>query len=266
MNIYLRELKAHRKSFIIWSVSMILMIVASMAKYAGLSGAGGAAGIDEIMKLMPKSLQGLLGVGVFDLKIAIDYYGVLYIYLTLIAGVHAVMLGSGIISKEESDKTVEFLMTKPVSRARIVTSKLLSALTMLVLFNIITCVSSYFAVGYYSKDSSYVVILTNLMLGMFVIQVFFTALGAFFSGLINKPKLSSAISTSILMAMLMIAIIVDIVESVSYLKYLSVFKYFDAKEIVKGGYSIAYPIIVLLCIAALTYGSYYFYKKRDLRV
>lgn len=266
MNIYLRELKAHRKSFIIWSVSMILMIVASMGKYAGLSGAGGAAGIDEIMKLMPKSLQGLLGVGVFDLKIAIDYYAILYIYLALIAGVHAVMLGSGIISKEERDKTVEFLMTKPVSRVRIVTSKLLSTLTMLILFNIITCVSSFIAISYYSKGAPYAGILTNLMLGMFAIQVFFAALGAFFAGLVNRPRLSSAISTSILMTMLMISIIVDIVESVSYLRYFSVFKYFDAKDIVKGGYSIAYPVIVLICIATLTYGAYYFYKKRDLRV
>jgi ABC-2 type transport system permease protein len=242
------------------------MIMASMGKYAGLSGAGGAAGIDELMKLMPKSLQGLLGVGVFDLKIAIDYYAILYIYLALIAGIHAVMLGVGIIAKEERDKTVEFLMTKPVSRTRIVTSKLLSALSMLVLFNVITCISSFIALDYYSKNVSYAVTLTNLMLGMFAIQVFFAALGAFCAGLLKNHKLSFAISTSVLMVMLMISIIVDIIESVSILRYLSVFKYFDAKDIVKGGYLVAYPIIVLACIAVLIYGAYYFYKKRDLMV
>ena len=43
------------------------------------------------------------------------------------ATVHAAMLGADIISKEERDKTAEFLFVKPISRNKIIISKLLGS-------------------------------------------------------------------------------------------------------------------------------------------
>ena len=103
MNIYRRELRAHRKSIIIWSISMFLLIAAAMTKYSAALGAG-AESFNEIMAQMPKSLQCLFGVGVFDLSNVLDYFGVMFIYIALMAGVHAAMLGAGIISKEDDAK------------------------------------------------------------------------------------------------------------------------------------------------------------------
>lgn len=142
MNIYIRELKAHRKSLVIWSVSMALMVAGGMGEYSAGMGAG-AEGFNDLVDTLPQSLQKIFGVGVFDLSNILDYFGVLFIYLALIAAVHAAMLGAGIISKEEREKTAEFLMVKPVSRTKIITSKMFASVTIVLVFNIVTAVTSY---------------------------------------------------------------------------------------------------------------------------
>ena len=51
---------------------------------------------------MPKSLQAIMGTNSLDLSSVIGYYGLLYLYLVVMAGIHASMLGANIISKEET--------------------------------------------------------------------------------------------------------------------------------------------------------------------
>lgn len=265
MNIYIRELRAHRKSLIIWSVSMFLLVVGGMGKYSAGLGAG-VGSMNELISQMPKSLQNLVGVGVFDLSNALDYFGLLFLYIALMATIHAVMLGCGIISKEERDKTVEFLMVKPVSRQSIISSKLLSALTMLVIFNIITYLSAILILSKYSKGVPFIEGLSKLMLAMLAMQILFAAFGAMMAAVINKPKLSSAAGTTVLLMMFMLSIMIDVTGRFDFLKYFTVFKYFDAKDILKLGYNLTFLITAVFLLFASIYGTYYFYKKRDLKI
>jgi len=265
MNIYMRELKAHRKSLVIWCVGIFLLIIAGMGKYS----AGAAAGDDsmnQLMKEMPQSLQNLFGVGTFDLTIAVEFFAILYLYLLFMAAIHAAMLGSGIISKEERDRTAEFLLVKPVSRRQIITYKLLAALTILAVFFLAALASSYGILSYYSKGAAFVPDLMKLMASFAAIQLLFLAVGAFFAGLFKNPKRSVAAATSVMMVMYMLAIIADVVENVSFLKYFSFFKYYDAKDLLKGSYSPVYPVISAVIAAALIWGTYYFYERRDIKI
>lgn len=264
MNIYIRELRAHRKSLIIWCIGMAFMAIGGMSKYSAALGAG-VGSMNELIAKMPKSLQNLCGIGVFDLSVALDYFGLMFLYIALLAAVHAVMLGAGIISKEERDKTVEFLMVKPVLRAKIITAKLLSALTMLIILNIVTFVSGFYILSKYSKDLPFAAGLTKLMLGMLVLQILFAVLGALLAAVFSKPKLSAAAGTGILLEMFMLSMVIDITGRFSFLKYFTFFKYFDAKDILKTGYRLAFPVITVILLCAALCGTYYYYKKRDLK-
>lgn len=265
MNIYKRELKAHRKSLIIWSVSMALLIAGGMGKYSAGLGAG-PGGFNEMMDKIPQSLQKLFGVGVFDLSNVLDYFGVLFIYLALMAAVHAAMLGAGIISKEEQDKTAEFLMVKPVSRTKIITSKLFAAGTIVFIFNIVTSVSSYMMLSIYANGTRFSDGLAKLMVSLLAIQLLFLAVGSFFAAVISEPKLSSAAATGVLLFMFILSVMVDLSDKLSLLRYFTVFKYFDAKDILKGGYKIAYPILSVFLLTVCIYSTYHFYRNRDLRI
>jgi len=265
MNIYIRELKAHRKSLLIWCAGMIFLVAAGMGKYS----AGAAAGdnsMNELMTQMPKSLQNLFGVGVFDLTIALDFFGILFLYILFLAAIHAVMLGSGIISKEERDRTAEFLLVKPVSRKKILTAKLLASVTILLIFFLVTYAVSYAILSYYSKGMAFENGLMKLMASFGAIQLLFLSVGAFFAGIFKNPKRSVAAGTAVMMIMYLLAVIADIVENLNFLKYLTFFKYYDAKDILKGSYSLVYPVISAAAIALLIYGAYHYYQKRDMKI
>jgi ABC-2 type transport system permease protein len=264
MNIYLRELRAHLKSTVIWSVSAFLLVLLGMIKYTAASGSS-AGNFNEMMGLLPKSLQNIFGIGVFDLAVPIEYYAVLFLYIALMAALHAVLLGNGIISKEERDKTVEFLMVKPVSRGEILTSKLFASLTMLAVLNIVIFSSSIAALSKY-PDYSYIGGLSKLCLALFGIQLLFCSMGALFAGLTKNTKLSASLSTGVLLFMFMLSIIADITEKADFLKYFSFFKYFDARLILKEGYSPVYPAVSIILAVLFVCFTYVSYKKRDMRL
>jgi ABC-2 type transport system permease protein len=263
MNIFLRELKANRKALIIWSVCMFLFVLSGMSKYTAYSSGASSDIFDE----MPSTLKALLGIGSFDVTTMSGFFAFLYPYLALTTGIHAVLLGNGIIAKEERDKTTEFLMVKPVSRSTILTSKLLVALLNVVIINLVTYISSIVMVAAYNKGKSISGEIAMFLLSMFIIQLIFLSIGALLSAFIRKPKASGALATSILFGSYVISKITDLTDSVNALNVLSPLKYFSYQKIVDGnGLSLVIVFLSLLLIAVCIVFTYIFYRKRDLSI
>jgi ABC-2 type transport system permease protein len=265
MNIIIRELKAYRKSLIIWAVGILFMVGSGMSKYAGMSGSGQS--MNDLMSEMPKSLQAIMGVGALDLSKASGYYGVLYLYLIVMATIHAVMIGANIIAKEERDKTSEFLFVKPVSRKKIITSKLVAALINIVIFNLITLVSSIMVINQYSNGEEGVAgEVSILMLGMFILQLLFLVIGTGLAAVMKNPKRASSIATGILLLTFILSIAIDLNEKLDVLKYITPFKYFEAKSMMYGGgFDTVYILLSIALIVSLTFVTYFFFQNRDLK-
>ncbi len=264
VNIYLRELKAYRKSFIIWAVATVFLVISAMSEYsASMESVGG---YNEMLSKMPESIQKLLGVGSLDLSLAVHYYGVLIIYISLIASFHAIITGAGVISKEERDKTAEFLLTKPITRQRILTEKILASLTLVVLLNIVIMVSSFATVGAFAKNQNYVTDLIKLNLSMLVLSIIFMSLGCLSASVFSKAKQSQAVSSGIILTMFIMSIMVDMLPGTDFLRWFTIFQYFDAKDIINNNMCSAYVIISVVIFIASIAGTYINYKKRDINI
>lgn len=265
MNIFIREIKAHRKSLVIWCVGVLFMIASGMGKYAGYSASGQS--INELLAQMPKSLQAIMGVGSLDLSKASGYYGILFLYLALMAAIHASMLGVEIISKEERDKTSEFLMVKPISRNKIITSKLFAALFNIAIINITTLVGSIMMVGYYSKGEEVNEDIVIVMGGMFFLQLIFLMIGAAIAAVSGKAKVAAPVTTGILLSSFMLSIAIDLNSKLEFLKYITPFKYYEAKNMMYGGgFDSVFVTLSAAVVVTLLSGTYVFYNKRDLNV
>jgi ABC-2 type transport system permease protein len=268
MNIILRELKAHRRALIIWSVCMFLLVVSGMAKFSAYSsGTSGAPTINDLLKTMPVSIKALLGFSSFDVGTMAGYFAVLALYMELTVAIHAALLGAGIISKEERDKTAEYLMVKPVSRAHIVTSKLIAALINIVVVNLVTLFSSLAVTPAYNKGKAISGEIVVTMLSIFIVQLIFLSLGALLAACMHNPKGAGSIATGILLVGYFIARITDLTDRLNFLNVLSPFKYFDEVKIVAGkGLSAGIVLLSLALVAVFCAGTYVFYRKRDLHV
>lgn len=264
MNIFLIEMKAYRKSLIIWCIGVFLMVASGMVKYVSYSSTGQT--MNDIMAQMPKAVRAIIGAGSFDLTKASGYYGLLFLYLVLMATIHAVLLGANIIAKEERDKTTEFLMVKPVSRNKIITAKLSAALTNIIIFNLVTLISSIIMVNKYSHGEAVGSDISILMAGMFMLQLMFLFIGAAIAASYKNSKKATAIAATIMMVTFILSIVIDINDKLDILKYLTPFKYFDAKNLMSSGFDPLFVTLSVVIMAILLAVTYVFYQKRDLNV
>lgn len=265
MNIFLRELRANRKSLIIWSIAILFMVLSGMSKYSAYSGSGQS--MNELLSQIPKSLRAVMGMGNFDLTKVSGFYGMFYLYMLLMATIHAALLGAGIISKEERDKTTEFLMVKPVSRGKIITEKLLAALFNVIVFNIVTLVLSIAIVGKYTSEESIKGEIVILMVGMFILQLVFLSIGTAIAAASRRPKTAASLATVVLLVSFILSSAISMNSKLEGLKYITPFKYFEAEKLLNGGgFEPVFVILSFIIIAVMVCVTYVFYKKRDLNV
>lgn len=264
MNVFLRELKANRKALIIWSACMVLLVLSGMGKYTAYS-AGGTS--SEVFTKLPYTVKALLGIGSFDVTSMSGYFAMLFLYIELAVAIHAVLLGSGIIAKEERDKTTEFLMVKPVSRTAIVTSKFLAAFVNIVILNIVSLFSSIVMVSAYNKGKDISSEIVMFFISLFIVQLIFLSIGTALSAFVRNPKASGSLAVGILLASFMISKVTDLYDKLNVLNLLVPFKYFSYIDIVEGnGLNFIIVLLSLLLAAVFFTFTYFFYRKRDLTV
>lgn len=266
MNIFIRELKAHRKSLITWCIGTFYMVAASMWKFGTEYSSNQS--LSELISQLPEAVRVILGIrGSFDLSTAGGYYGLLYYYLVLMATIHSAMIGASIISKEEQNKTTEFIVAKPVTRNEIITSKLLAGFTNIFIFNMVTTLSSIIMVEYYNKGQSITKEIIMLMIGMFILQLIFLLVGTACAAIIKNPKMSLGVTLTILLFTFMLAKVIDMNSKLERLRYFTPIKYFDAEQLLlQGGFKPVFLVLCVVTIAILFSSSYVFYNKRDLNV
>jgi ABC-2 type transport system permease protein len=132
MNMYLHELRAYRKSTIIWTCSMIGLLVFFLSMFPAFS--RDAEEFNRLIQGYPEEVRKAFGIG-SNITSFFGFYTYIFFYIVLCGSIQAMNLGISIISKEVRQKTADFLLTKPVKRKQVVTSKLLAVLTALVLQN-----------------------------------------------------------------------------------------------------------------------------------
>lgn len=265
INIYLHELGRAKKSLLFWSLGIVFLISSSMGKYQGYAVSG--VPINDLFKTLPPGFNAMFGIGKVDLTIASGFFVLVTFYLAIMLGVQAVLIGAGIIAKEETDKTAEFLFSKPVSRSQAFTAKVLAAFTALVLLNIVTAISSILIVGAFNKGESATNDILLLMPGIFFIQVMFLAIGTAFAAIMRHPKRAGQFSGVVLLATYVTSAVVDMTDKFDFLRYLTPFKYFDSKTVfVEGGYNNLYIIITVVFVVSLLIVSRVVFNKRDFSI
>src|SRR4030042_7048404 len=139
-----------------------------------------------ILDSMPPALVAAFNMQAFNLTQVTGFCGLMFSYFALLLSIAAVMWGSDIISKEERDKTVEFSLTLPVTRNRLVTSKTLAALVNCICLLLITWGISLASVQRYHPDASFYSFLSLCMLALFVVQLTFLSIGVFLGCAIKR--------------------------------------------------------------------------------
>jgi len=264
MNIFLRELKANRRSLIVWSVIVVLFVLMGAGKFQAYYN---NPEMLAVLDAMPPAMLAAFSMNALNLTTVTGFFGLMFTYFAVMLGIAAAMWGSDIIVKEERDKTVEFSLTLPVTRRRVVTAKSLAALVLCIVLLLVTGAACLASAQLYAPDAEFYSFLTRLMIALFVIEVIFLAVGILLGCALKQYRRASGLALAILLGAYFLSIFSGLDKNLDFLKYFSPFKYFDAARMlhearVDAGFLLLSAAIVVVCMV----GAYIAYQKRDLYI
>jgi ABC-2 type transport system permease protein len=264
MNIFRRELKANLKSLLIWAVIVILFVMVGVSKFSAYYH---NPEMLAILNDMPQALLSAFNMQAFNLTTVSGFFGLMFTYFALMLSIAAAMWGSDIISKEERDKTVEFSLTLPVTRGRLVTAKALAAVVNCVALLLITWGASLASAAQYQPDSNFYGFLALCMLALFIIQLTFLSIGIFLGCAMKQYKRAGSVAVSVMLGTYFLSVISALDSNLDFLKYFSPFKYFDAGVILRESrIDVGFVLLSLAIIVASMVGAYLTYARRDLYI
>jgi ABC-2 type transport system permease protein len=264
MNILIRELKANLKSLIIWGVIVILFTVVGYSKFSAYyNNPEMTAIIDDF----PSGMISAFNLKAFNLTTVTGFFGIMFTYYGLLLSIAAAMWGSDIISKEERDKTVEFALTLPVTRQKLITAKTMTALVNCIGLLLITSGIMLVMAQKYQPDREFYRFLSLGMLAIFIMQMIFLAIGIFLGCAMKQYRRAGSVAVSLLLATYFISIISSLNKNLEFLNYFSPFKYFDPVKLLhESKMDILFVGLSAAIIAVSLVGAFVSYAKRDLYI
>jgi ABC-2 type transport system permease protein len=221
----------------------------------------------EILNTLPPAMLEAFSMNAFNLTTLTGFFGVMFAYFGLLASIAAAMWGSDIISKEERDKTVEFSLTLPVTRQKVVTGKIGAALVNCIVLILITWGAVSVNALPYEPDAKFYEFVNLGMLAIFLMQLIFLAVGILLGCAMSQHKRSSAVAVSVLLATYFFSIISGLNKNLEFLKYFSPFKYFNpAKLLLESKFEVEYLWLTAGIVVVSLIGAYVTYSRRDLYI
>jgi ABC-2 type transport system permease protein len=264
MNIFRRELKANLKSLIIWGVIVILFVTLGFSKFSAYEG---NPELLAVLDNMPQALLDAFNFQAFNLTTLTGFFGVMFTYFALILSISAAMWGSDIISKEERDKTVEFSMTLPVTRSKMVTAKTLAVLVNCILLLLITLAATLANASVYQTDQQFFDFLYLSMGALFIMQLIFLSIGVFLGCAMKQHKRAGTVAVTLLLLTYFLSVISGLNENLEFLKYISPFRYFNPALLLRdASFDTTFLVLSAGIIIASLIGAYFTYSRRDLYI
>ena len=244
-----------------WKSTLILTLLFSgmAALYAGMFPA-----FEEMMVEMGESgaLDSFAFIpGYEDMASYVGFLNIeMYqIFWVLILGIIIGFLAASSIAKEIESKTIDILMSNPVSRKQIIIEKFIGLLPMVLIINFVAMLTIMMMTIAIGEDLNFwYLILTHLISLPYFFSI--VAIGLFISTLFDEKMKASVVMMAIVVAMFIFDSIAEMIPDYETLGLISLKHYFQPYNALKLGQidATANLILILVTIIALIAAMFYF--------
>ena len=226
-----REMKINFKNFIIWTSILIALFLVVFLMYPSIIKSDSMQMMDEMMNMFPEEMLKAFNMDISSIDSAFGWLKTEgFVFVLLITGIYSGILGSNILLKEESDKTIEYLNSVPVTRKKIVISKILCGIIYIILMVAILGIFNFIGLtlsGDFDRKSYILLSITPIFSSIVIFAVCL-----FLSTFTHKTKKTIGVSLGIVFASYFLNIISEIGESTEFLKYISIFTLADIRNVI----------------------------------
>lgn len=264
MNIFKFEFKGYIRSILIWTLSISAAVILYMAFFPAVQSEADA--FLELMDSFPEEFLAIFGMNT-DLPVtsALGYFGLTYSFTVIPVAIQAANYGFHMLSVEERELTADFLMTKPVRRAKILVSKFFAAWFALLFTVAAFWGSALLSLELFSGDE--VVLWKNVHIlcsTLVLFQLFFVSVGMVIS--VSLKKIPSVISFSMALGFgtFILASFKSLLSNDVW-GYFTPYSYFDYNYILINGEVEQLGLIICLAVIATSLSATYFlYQRRNI--
>lgn len=260
MTLVKHELRQGKAAFLIWTASIGFLLVICIFLFPEMKEQ--MADVNDIFASMG-SFTEAFGMDRLNFGTLIGFYAVECGNVLGLGGAfYAALCAVGMLSKEEKEKTAEFLLTHPVSRKRIITEKMIAVMLQITAMNIIIYAVSVGSIAVVGETIPWKGI-SLLHLAYYLLQI---ELGGICFGISAFLRKSSAgVGLGIAAMMYFLNLIANIADVAEFLKYITPFGYCEGADIVSDGrldgVMVAIGAVIGVCGIVIAYLKY---TKKDI--
>jgi len=254
-----RELRAHLRTFLAWSIPLAGMLALVCALQPSL--ASGPLGAK--LESMPALMRRAFGLEMVDLHSPAAYLATNALTFTIGVALFAGLLGASILAKEETLHTAELLYVQPASRAQILAGKLGAvAIYAVVVPAVLGLLSAAIlaAVAGRPIEPAFV----ELWGASAATALCFAGLGALVAASVRDARTASGAILGVVLGTYFVGMLSIMTPVTEPLRYLSPFKWNEPVAIVARGMSSLGVVIALGLGVAAAVAAVRRYTRRDL--
>lgn len=262
MKFYLQEMARGRRGLILWCLCQAALIGMGYLEFALVF--RGQSGVSAILKEMPPAFMGMMGVPKgTDFSVVGDFFLTMADFGFYVMAAYASFLGFGMVSREEMGKTVEFLLTKPISRRKILLRKYAAGLTCCIIMGAVTGLVTSLTFGL-DPDGD-LLLPTAVWAGTsLILELVYFLAGAMFAAVCKKPSRGAVCNMLFLFGSIVAGRVIDMAGLAGPLLVLGPRHYFPLPAFVREGTFGLWPWVVCAIWCVLfTVVALRGYERRD---
>ena len=259
-----REIKVNLKSFIVWLSILIGLFLVVFLIYPSIVTDENIEMMNEMMSIFPEDVLKAFNMDISGIDTAFGWLkSEGYVFVLLITGVYSGILGSSILLKEESDKTIEYLNSLPITRNEIVISKLLCGFIYIILMILVLGLFNFIGLSLSGDFDVKTYILLSLTPMFSSLVIFVVCL--FMSTFTHKTKKTLGISLGIVFFSYFLQVVSEITKDVEWLKYFSIYTLADIRNVILDGkINLIMVIVSVLMVCLFSIMTCMRYSNKDL--
>ncbi|MGM9586486.1 MAG: ABC transporter permease subunit [Candidatus Limivicinus sp.] len=260
MTLLKHELKQGFKTLAIWTASIGFLIAICLFLFPEMKGE-----MDNVSDMFSSmgSFTAAFGMDRLNFGTLIGFYAVECGNILGLGGAFfASLIAVSALAKEEKERTAEFLLSHPVSRVSVISSKLASLVVQIVVMNVVIFALSAACIAIIGEEPAWKEICL-LHLAYFLLQLELAGICFGISAFLRRGSLGIGLGIAAIMYFL--NIIANISEKAEFLKVITPFGYAEGADIVSNGSLDGKLILIGMAFALIgVAAAYFWYSRKDI--
>lgn len=264
MNIFRWEILRNSKSLTVWTGFLVLVQLMYNALFPTFGNEGEL--FASKVKLLPKVFLKVFGLDQIDFGDILHFFVMQgQVWVFLFATIYVLRLSSGLLAKEEQDGTIEFILTRPITRRRYVFEKFVALTACIALFDLTLSVSLLLMLERFKTKPFDHGLFWAVVFSFWGVHISMGAVGLLASIVSRKRTTADGVSLLIMGCFYALALVGRVFERYKLLTKFTPFGVFDPTALLKGASfdTRAFALTVVAYVLVGLVGARY-YEGKDI--